>query len=559
MAAQYAYVMKSMTKSFPGAQKPVLTDINLQFYQGAKIGIVGPNGAGKSTLMKIMAGIDTDFVGEAWPGENITVGYLPQEPELDPTKNVLENVKDGAREIADMVDRFNAISDEMGDPQDDTDFDALLAEMGELQEKIDAVDGWTLDNQLEIAMEALRCPPSDWSVDTLSGGEKRRVALTRLLVQKPGILLLDEPTNHLDAESVEWLESHLKDYAGAVLMITHDRYFLDHVVGWILELDRGKYFPYEGNYSTYLEKKAKRLEQEDREESGRQKALTRELEWIRQTPAARQTKSKARIRKFETLQEAQNDRKPGKAQIVIQVPERLGSKVIEAKGLTKAYGDKLLFEDLSFTLPPGGIVGVIGPNGAGKSTLFRIITGKETPDTGALEIGETVHLGFVDQSRDHLDASKNVWEEISDGHDFMTVNKHETSTRAYVGAFNFKGADQQKNVGKLSGGERNRVHMAKMLKAGGNVLLLDEPTNDLDVETLGALEEAIENFAGCAVVISHDRFFLDRLATHILAFEGNSHVEWFEGNFEAYEEDKRRRLGDAADRPTRLAYKKLTR
>ncbi|MBO9726509.1 MAG: energy-dependent translational throttle protein EttA [Novosphingobium sp.] len=557
MAAQYAFVMKGMTKTFTGAPKPVLNDINLQFYQGAKIGIVGPNGAGKSTLIKIMAGIDTDFTGEAWAGENITVGYLEQEPELDPTKTVLENVKDGARATADMVDRFNQIGMEMG--EEDADFEALGAEMSELQDKIDAVDGWTLDNQLEIAMEALRCPPGDWPVDKLSGGEKRRVALTRLLIQKPSILLLDEPTNHLDAESVEWLENHLKEYAGAVLMITHDRYFLDHVVDWILELDRGKYFPYEGNYSTYLEKKAKRMEQEDREESGRQKALKDELEWMRQTPAARQTKSKARIRKFEQLQEAQAGRKPGKAQIVIQVPERLGGKVIEVKGISKAFGDKLLFEDLSFILPPGGIVGVIGPNGAGKSTLFKMLTGKETPDEGSIDIGSTVHLGFVDQSRDHLDPKKNVWEEISDGLDYMKVNGHDMSTRAYVGAFNFKGADQQKNVGKLSGGERNRVHMAKMLKEGGNVLLLDEPTNDLDVETLGALEEAIENFAGCAVVISHDRFFLDRLATHILAFEGNSHVEWFEGNFEAYEEDKRRRLGDAADRPTRLAYKKLTR
>jgi ATP-binding cassette ChvD family protein len=557
MAAQYAYVMKGMTKTFPGAPKPVLSDISLQFYQGAKIGIVGPNGAGKSTLMKIMAGIDTDFTGEAWPGEYITVGYLAQEPELDTTKTVLENVKDGARATADLVERFNEVSALMGEP--DADFDALGTEMSELQEKIDAVDGWTLDNQLEIAMEALRCPPGDWPVDNLSGGEKRRIALTRLLIQKPSILLLDEPTNHLDAESVEWLENHLKEYAGAVLMITHDRYFLDNLVGWILELDRGKYFPYEGNYSTYLETKAKRLAQEEREESGKQKALARELEWIRQTPAARQTKSKARVRKFEELQNAQDNRGVGKAQIVIQVPERLGGKVIEAKGISKAYGDKLLFEDLSFLLPPGGIVGIIGPNGAGKSTLFRLLTGKEQPDSGSIEIGSTVHLGFVDQSRDDLNPKHNVWEEISGGHDYMTVNKHEMSTRAYVGAFNFKGADQQKNVGKLSGGERNRMHMAKMLKAGGNVLLLDEPTNDLDVETLGALEDAIENFAGCAVVISHDRFFLDRLATHILAFEGNSHVEWFEGNFAAYEEDKRRRLGDAADRPTRLAYKKLTR
>ncbi|TKD50164.1 energy-dependent translational throttle protein EttA [Sphingomonas baiyangensis] len=559
MAAQYAFVMKDMTKTFPGAQKPVLSNINLQFYQGAKIGIVGPNGAGKSTLMKIMAGVDKDYTGEAWPGEYITVGYLEQEPQLDPTKTVLENVKQGARETADLVDRFNAISAEMGDPKDDTDFDALMEEMGELQAKIDAVDGWTLDNQLEVAMEALRCPPGDWPVDNLSGGERRRVALTRLLIQKPSILLLDEPTNHLDAESVKWLENHLKEYAGAVLMITHDRYFLDNVVNWILEIDRGKYFPYEGNYSTYLEKKAKRLEQEEREESGRQAAIRNELEWIRQGAKARQTKSKARIAKFEQLVEQQQNRTPGKAQIVIQVPERLGGKVIEVENVSKAYGDKLLFENLSFTLPAGGIVGVIGPNGAGKSTLFKLITGQEQPDSGTIEMGTTVRLGYVDQSRDHLDPSKNVWEEISDGLDYMKVNGHDASTRAYVGAFNFKGQDQQKNVGKLSGGERNRVNIAKMLKRGGNVLLLDEPTNDLDVETLGALEEAIENFAGCAVVISHDRFFLDRLATHILAFEGNSHVEWFEGNFEAYEEDKRRRLGDAADRPTALAYKKLTR
>ncbi|MEO6360385.1 MAG: energy-dependent translational throttle protein EttA, partial [Sphingomicrobium sp.] len=520
MAAQYAFVMKDMTKSFPGAQKPVLSNINLQFYHGAKIGIVGPNGAGKSTLMKIMAGIDKEFTGEAWPGEHVTVGYLAQEPQLDQSKTVLENVKDGARETADMVDRFNAISAEMGDPQEDTDFDALMAEMGELQEKIDAVDGWSLDNQLEVAMEALRCPPSDSSVESLSGGEKRRIALTRLLLQKPTILLLDEPTNHLDAESVQWLEQHLKEYAGAVLMITHDRYFLDNVVSWILEIDRGKYFPYEGNYSTYLEKKAKRLDQEDREESGRAKAIKDELAWIRQGAKARQTKSKARIAKFDQLVASQEKRIPGKSEILIQVPERLGGKVIEVNGVTKAYGDKLLFEDLTFTLPPGGIVGVIGPNGAGKSTLFKLITGQEKPDGGDIDIGETVHLGYVDQSRDHLNEKNNVWQEISDGLDYMKVNGHDQSTRAYVGAFNFKGQDQQKNVGKLSGGERNRVNIAKMLKRGGNVLLLDEPTNDLDVETLGALEEAIENFAGCAVVISHDRFFLDRLATHILAFEG---------------------------------------
>jgi ATP-binding cassette ChvD family protein len=559
MAAQYAFVMKDMTKSFPGAQKPVLSNINLQFYHGAKIGIVGPNGAGKSTLMKIMAGIDKDFQGEAWPGENVTVGYLAQEPQLDPSKNVLENVKDGARDVADMVDRFNAISAEMGDPKDDTDFDALMEEMGELQGKIDAVDGWTLDNQLEVAMEALRCPPSDMSVENLSGGEKRRIALTRLLIQKPSILLLDEPTNHLDAESVQWLEQHLKEYPGAVLMITHDRYFLDNVVSWILELDRGKYFPYEGNYSTYLEKKAKRMEQEEREESGRQKAIKDELEWIRQGAKARQTKSKARIAKFDQLVASQEKRVPGKAEILIQVPERLGGKVIEVRNVSKSYGDKLLFDDLTFTLPPGGIVGVIGPNGAGKSTLFKIITGQEKPDSGEVDIGPTVHLGYVDQSRDHLNDKNNVWEEISDGLDYMKVNGHDQSTRAYVGAFNFKGQDQQKNVGKLSGGERNRVNIAKMLKRGGNVLLLDEPTNDLDVETLGALEEAIENFAGCAVVISHDRFFLDRLATHILAFEGDSHVEWFEGNFQAYEEDKIARLGEEATRPHRTTYRRLTR
>src|SRR6478735_4924903 len=417
MAAQYAFVMKDMTKSFPGAQKPVLNHINLQFYHGAKIGIVGPNGAGKSTLMKIMAGVDKEFTGEAWPGEYITVGYLEQEPQLDPTKNVLENVKEGARATADLVDRFNAISAEMGDPQDDTDFDALMEEMGELQGKIDAVDGWSLDNQLEVAMEALRCPPSDWSVENLSGGEKRRIALTQLLIQKPSILLLDEPTNHLDAESVEWLENHLKEYPGAVLMITHDRYFLDNVVSWILELDRGKYFPYEGNYSTYLEKKSKRMEQEEREESGRQKAIKDELEWIRQGAKARQTKSKARIAKFDQLVAAQEKYVPGKAEILIQVPERLGGKVIEVKGVSKAYGDKLLFEDLSFTLPPGGIVGVIGPNGAGKSTLFKLITGQEQPDSGTIELGTTVRLGFVDQSRDHLDPKHNVGEEISDGLD----------------------------------------------------------------------------------------------------------------------------------------------
>ena len=559
MAAQYSFVMKGMTKTFPGASKPVLNNINLQFYPDAKIGIVGPNGTGKSTLMKIMAGMDTEFTGEAWPGEHIRVGYLAQEPELDPNKTVKENVMDGVRAVADLVDRFNEISTIMGDPPEDADFDALMEEMGTLQEKIDAVDGWSLDSQLELAMDALRCPPGDSPVTSLSGGEKRRIALTRLLLEKPDILLLDEPTNHLDAESVAWLEKHLVDYKGNVILVTHDRYFLDNVVSWILELDRGRYFVYEGNYSTYLEKKAKRLEQESREDAGRQKAIKDELEWIRQSPKARQTKSKARIKSFDQLVEAQENRTPGKAQIVIQIPERLGSKVIEVRNVTKAYGDKLLFENLSFTIPQGGIVGVIGPNGAGKSTLFRLITGQEVPDSGEVEIGETVRLGFVDQSRDDLDPNKNVWEEISGGADFMKLGKHETPTRAYVGAFNFKGTDQQKKVGLLSGGERNRVHMAKMLKQGGNVLLLDEPTNDLDVETLSALEEALESFAGCAVVISHDRFFLDRLATHILAFEGDSHVEWFEGNFESYEEDKIARLGDEATRPHRATYKKMTR
>ncbi len=559
MAAQYSFVMKNMTKTFPGAPKPVLNNINLQFYPDAKIAIIGPNGSGKSTLMKIMAGRDTEFQGEAWPGEGSRVGYLVQEPQLDPTKTVKENVMDGVRPVADMMDRFNEISTIMGDPPADADFDALMAEMGELQEKIDAVDGWSLDNQLEIAMDALRCPPGDASVENLSGGEKRRVALTRLLLEKPEILLLDEPTNHLDAESVQWLEKHLVDYPGNVILVTHDRYFLDNVVNWVLELDRGRYYIYESNYSGYLEKKSKRLEQEEREEEGRQKAIAEELEWMRRSPKARQTKSKARIRAFDELVEAQENRTPGKAQILIQVPERLGGKVIEAKGLTKAYGDKLLFEDLSFSLPPGGIVGVIGPNGAGKSTLFKLITGQEQPDEGSIEVGDTVHLGYVDQSRDALDPKKNVWEEISDGLDVFKLGKHEVATRAYVGAFNFRGGDQQKKVGQLSGGKRNRVHMAKMLKEGGNVLLLDEPTNDLDVETLRALEEALENFAGCAVVISHDRFFLDRLATHILAFEGDSHVEWFEGNFEAYEEDKLRRLGPEADRPHRMTYRKLTR
>ncbi|WP_010186795.1 energy-dependent translational throttle protein EttA [Sphingomonas sp. PAMC 26605] len=559
MAVQYSYVMKGLTKTFPGAPKPVLNNISLQFLPDAKIAIIGPNGSGKSTLMKIMGGIDPEFTGEAWAAEGIKVGYLPQEPKLDETKDVIGNVRAGAGPIGGMVDRYNEIVAIMGDPPEDCDFDGLLAEMGDLQEKIDAVDGWSLDNQLEIAMEALRCPPGDSPVTNLSGGEKRRVALCKLLLEKPNILLLDEPTNHLDAESVAWLENYLRDYVGNVILVTHDRYFLDNVVNWVLELDRGRYYTYESNYSGYLEKKVKRLEQEDREEQGKAKAISDELAWMRQTPKARQTKSKARIRAFDELMEKQENRSVGKAQILIQLPERLGGKVIEAKGLTKAYGDKLLFDNLDFVLPPGGIVGVIGPNGAGKSTLFKLITGQEQPDGGSIEVGQTVKLGYVDQSRDDLTPSNTVWEEVSDKLEVFRFGKQELGTRAYVGAFNFKGQDQQKKVGQLSGGERNRVHLAKMLKEGGNVLLLDEPTNDLDVETLRALEEALESFAGCAVVISHDRFFLDRLATHILAFEGDSHVEWFEGNFESYEEDKRRRLGDAADRPTRLAYKKLTR
>ncbi len=559
MAYQYAYVMKGLSKTYPNANKPVFKDITLSFLPGAKIAIIGPNGAGKSTLMKVIAGIDKEYVGEAWAAENITVGYLPQEPQLDPTKDVRGNVMDGVRPVADLVERFNAISAEMADPQDSTDFDALLEEMGTLQEKIDAVDGWTLDNQLEIAMDALRCPPGDSGVESLSGGEKRRVALCKLLLEKPDILLLDEPTNHLDAESVAWLENHLKEYKGMAILVTHDRYFLDNVVKWVLELDRGRAIPFEGNYSDWLEAKSKRMAQEDREDESREKAIKDELQWIRSSAKARQTKSKARIKAFDELVEKQANRRLGSAQILIQIPERLGNTVIEANNLTKSYGDKLLFENLSFSLPPGGIVGIIGPNGAGKTTLFRMITGQETPDSGSIRVGDTVKLAYVDQSRDALAGSKNVWEEISQGNEKFYFGKNEVLTRAYVGAFNFKGADQQKKVGQLSGGERNRVHMAKMLVKGGNVLLLDEPTNDLDVETLRALEEALESFAGCAVVISHDRFFLDRLATHILAFEGDSHVEWFEGNFEAYEEDKRRRFGDAADRPHALTYKKLTR
>ncbi|HLU91230.1 MAG TPA: energy-dependent translational throttle protein EttA [Pedomonas sp.] len=558
MSYQYVYVMKNLSKTYPGG-KQVLNNITLSFLPGAKIAIIGVNGAGKSTLMKIMGGLDTEYTGEAWAADGARVGYLPQEPELDPTKDVRGNVMDGVREVADLIERYNEIAAKMGDPGPDDDFDALMTEMGELQEKIDAVDGWTLDNQLEIAMDALRCPPPDADVTKLSGGEKRRVALCRLLLEKPDLLLLDEPTNHLDAESVAWLEKHLQDYKGTVILVTHDRYFLDNVVSWVLELDRGRGIPFEGNYSAWLEAKQKRLSQEEREDAARQKAIADELEWIRSNPKARQAKSKARIKAFDDLVKAQTDRAPGRAQILIQTPQRLGDTVIEVENLTKSFGDRLLIDNLSFSLPPGGIVGVIGPNGAGKTTLFRMLLGQEKPDSGTIRIGDTVELGYVDQSRDALDPNKTVWEEVSGGNDMFYFGKHQFSTRAYVGAFNFRGPDQQKKVGQLSGGERNRVHMAKMLARGGNVLFLDEPTNDLDVETLRALEEALENFAGCAVVISHDRFFLDRLATHILAFEGNSHVEWFEGNFQAYEEDRRRRLGEEAARPHRITYKRLTR
>ena len=558
VSTQYTYVMKGLGKAYPGG-KTVFSDVWLSFLPGAKIGIIGVNGAGKSTLMKIMAGLDTEYQGEAWAADGVRVGYLAQEPQLDPTKDVMGNVKDAVKDTVAMVERYNEISNMLGDPPADADFDALMDEMGQLQERIDAVDAWSLDNQLELAMDALRCPPSDADVTRLSGGEKRRVALCKLLLEKPDILLLDEPTNHLDAESVAWLERHLQDYKGTVILVTHDRYFLDNVVQWVLELDRGRAIPHNYNYSAWLEAKHKRIVQEQSEDEAKQKAIERELEWIRATPKARQTKSKARVKAFEELVESQENRQISKAQIVIQPAERLGNTVIDVENLTKSFGDRVLIENLSFRLPPGGIVGVIGPNGAGKTTLFRMIIGSEQPDSGQIRIGETVKLSYVDQSRDALDPKKTVWEEISGGLDVFRFGKQDIFTRSYVGSFNFKGSDQQKKVGLLSGGERNRVHMAKMMARGGNVLLLDEPTNDLDVDTLRALEEALESYAGCAVVISHDRFFLDRLATHILAFEGDSHVEWFEGNFQMYEEDRRRRLGDAADRPTRISYKKLTR
>lgn len=554
MSYEYVYVMNGLSKTYPGGKK-VLDGVTLSFFPGAKIGVLGPNGAGKSTLLKIMAGVDTEFTGEAWSAKGATVGYLPQEPQLDESKTVQENVTEGLGEMKAKVDRFNAIGMLMAEP--DADFDALMAEMGELQEEIDAANGWELDRFIEVAMDALRCPPGDSEVAHLSGGEKRRVALAKLLLQKPDLLLLDEPTNHLDAESNAWLQRHLSEYHGSVVMITHDRYFLDSVTGWILELDRGSGIPYEGNYSAYLEQKHKRMAQEAREDESRQKTLDRELEWVRQSPSARRAKSKARLNAYEEMMQQAERETVGQAQIIIPTPPRLGDLVIKAENITKSFGDKVLYEDLSFNLPAGGIVGIIGPNGAGKTTLFKMITGQETPDSGTFKVGETVELGYVDQSRDDLDPNHNVWEAISGGHDILNLGKIEKPSRAYVGSFNFKGSDQQKKVGVLSGGERNRVHLAKMLKNPANVLLLDEPTNDLDTETLSALEEALERFPGCAVVISHDRAFLDRLATHILAFEGDSNVVWFEGNYEDYEADRKRRLGQDADTPTRIKYKKL--
>ena len=554
---QYIYVMKGLGKTYPGGRQ-VLKDIWLSFFPGAKIGVLGLNGAGKSTLLKIMAGLETEFTGEAWSAEGATVGYLPQEPELNPAKDVAGNVMEGLAETKALLDRFEEVSAKFAEVDPD-EMDALIAEQAELQEKIDAADAWDLDRHVEIAMDALRCPPGDADVTKLSGGERRRVALCRLLLQKPDLLLLDEPTNHLDAESVAWLERHLEDYAGTVVAVTHDRYFLDNVAGWILELDRGQGIPFEGNYSSWLEQKGKRLAQEERQESARQRVLSRELEWIRQSPRARQAKSKARITAYENLLAEDKDRAPEAGRIVIPAGPRLGDLVIEADHLKKAFGDRLLVEDLDFKVPRGAIVGIIGPNGAGKTTLFRMIVGQEQPDDGALKVGDSVVLGYVDQSRDDLAAGNTVWEDISGGNDTIELGKKTVQSRAYVAAFNFRGPDQQKKVGQLSGGERNRVHLAKMLKSGANVLLLDEPTNDLDVDTLRSLEDALLNFGGCVLITSHDRWFLDRLATHILAFEGDSQVVWFEGNYDDYEADKKRRLGAEADRPHRIKYKPLTR
>ena len=549
-AYQYVYVMDKLSKTYAGG-KQVLKEVRLSFFPGAKIGIVGVNGSGKSTLLKIMAGVDTEYQGEAWAAEGAKIGYLEQEPQLNPDKDVLGNVMEGVAEKQALLLRYNELAMNYSDE--------TAEEMASLQDQIDAQNLWDLDAQVEQAMDALRCPPGDASVEHLSGGEKRRVALCKLLLEKPDLLLLDEPTNHLDAETVAWLQHHLEDFAGTVVLVTHDRYFLDQITGWILELDRGQGLPYEGNYSNWLEQKQKRLEQESREDDSKQRTLANELDWIRQSPKARQAKSKARINAYEELLESQGREDVGRTQITIPSGPRLGGIVLEGENLTKGFGEKLLIDDLSFTLPPGGIVGVIGPNGAGKTTLFKMLTGGETPDSGALRVGDTAVMGYVDQSRDTLADDKTVWEEISGGNDILELGNREMNSRAYVGAFNFRGGDQQKKVGLLSGGERNRVHLAKMLKSGSNLLLLDEPTNDLDVETLRALEEGLDNFAGCAVIISHDRWFLDRIATHIMAFEGDSHVEWFEGNYAEYEEDRKRRLGTDAEVPKRIKYKQFSR
>ena len=558
MAHQYIYVMKDLKKIVP-PKREILKGIWLSFYPGAKIGVIGGNGAGKSTLLRIMAGVDKEFLGEAWPADGVRVGYLPQEPQLDPAKDVRGNVEDGVGEVRSLLTRFDAINARLGEPLGDDEMEKVLAEQSRVQDAIEAANGWDLDRTVEIAMDALRCPPGDAEVGTLSGGEVRRVALCRLLLQKPDLLLLDEPTNHLDAESVAWLERFLKDYPGTVVAITHDRYFLDNVAGWILELDRGAGIPWEGNYSSWLDQKKQRLAIEEKQETARQRTLERELEWVRMSPRARQAKSKSRLQAYEELLAEGGRDREGQAEIIIPTPPRLGDLVVQTEHLVKGYGDKLLIEDLTFSLPRGGIVGVIGPNGAGKTTLFRMITGQEKPDRGALQVGETVRLAYVDQSRDALDPAKNVWQEISGGAEQLQLGTRQIASRAYVASFNFKGSDQQKRVGDLSGGERNRVHLATMLKSGGNLLLLDEPTNDLDVDTLRALEDALLSFAGCAVVISHDRWFLNRVATHMLAFEGDSRVVWFEGNYEDYEADRHKRLGAAADTPHRIRYKPLTR
>jgi energy-dependent translational throttle protein EttA len=557
-AYQYIYVMKGLTKVYPGGRE-TLKDIWLSFFPGAKIGVLGANGAGKSTLLKVMAGLETEFNGEAWAAEGVRVGLLPQEPQLDAKKDVLGNVMDGVAPVKSLLERFEQVSAKFGEEMSDEAMNQLIAEQAELQEKIDAIDGWELDRHVEIAMDALRCPPGDTEVAVLSGGERRRVALCRLLLEKPDMLLLDEPTNHLDAESVAWLEHFLQDYKGTVVAVTHDRYFLDNAAGWILELDRGRGIPWEGNYSSWLDQKQKRLEQEGKQEEARQKALAEELEWVRASPQGRMAKSKARLKAYEELLAAGNDKSGPQARIMIPPGPRLGDIAMDLVDVSKGYGDRLLIEKLSARITPGAIVGIIGPNGAGKTTLFRMIIGQEQPDGGKIQLGQTVQLGYVDQSRDALDGNKTVWQEISGGFDELDLGKRKMPSRAYVGHFGFRGADQQKKVGQLSGGERNRVHLAKMLKSGANVILLDEPTNDLDVDTLRALEEALLEFAGCCLVISHDRWFLDRIATHILAFEGDSQAVWFEGNYQAYEADRKKRLGAAADQPHRIKYKPIAR